>query len=69
MPNHTPKTKEEVYVLIDKNAGKSVNYVGIHKHLQGAKHHQFHRELKTKKGSTFIRKGYIVFEESPSPEV
>lgn len=56
--------KEEiVYILIDKNAGTSVNYVGIHKHIQGAKHHKYHRELLTKKDSITIRKATLVFDQ------
>lgn len=53
---------ETVYILIDKNAGLSVNYVGIHKHKEGAEHHKFHREKLTKKHSIVIRKATIIFD-------
>lgn len=55
--------KEEVYILIDKNAGKSVNYVGIHKNRTRAEFHKYHREAKTKKDSISIKKAYLTFEE------
>lgn len=54
--------EETVYILIDKNAGTSVNYVGIHKHRRGAEFHKYHRELKTKKNSITIRKATLTFE-------
>lgn len=55
--------KEDVWILIDKNAGKSVNYVGIHKNRTRAEFHKYHRELKTKKGTITIKKGYLTLEE------
>lgn len=57
--------KEEIWILIDKNAGKSVNYIGIHKHKQGAEHHKHFRQLKTrqKDDTLIIRKGIVTFED------
>lgn len=40
--------KEQVYILIDTNVAKSLNYIGIHKHKEGAENHKHYRQLKTK---------------------
>jgi hypothetical protein len=54
--------KEEIWILIDKNAGKDFNYVGVHKYFQAAKHHLYFRELKMKQKGTFIiKKAHIDF--------
>ena len=53
---------EKVFILIDKFAGKSVNYVGIHKTMHAARFHQHNRELKTKKDSTHIKVGWLTFD-------
>lgn len=56
--------KEEVYILVDTNVSKTLNYIGIHKHKEGAENHRHYRQLKTKQNieSLIIKKGYITFD-------